>query len=59
MNPGADANDDLLMLAWVGGDAAAFEILYARHRGRSTASCCARLRNQALADEFFQDVWHG
>jgi len=57
MNPGADANDDLLMLAWVGGDAAAFEILYARHRGPLYRFLLRQLRNQALADECFQDVW--
>lgn len=57
MNPGADANDDLLMLAWVGGDTAAFEMLYARHRGPLYRFLLRQLRNQALADEFFQDVW--
>jgi RNA polymerase sigma factor (sigma-70 family) len=57
MNPGADANDDLLMLAWVGGDVAAFETLYARHRGPLYRFLMRQLRNQALADEFFQDVW--
>ena len=57
MNPGADTNDDLLMLAWVGGDAAAFEILYARHRGPLYRFLLRQVRNQALADEFFQDVW--
>ena len=57
MNPGADANDDLLMLAWVGGDTAAFEILYARHRGPLYRFLLRQVRNQALADEFFQDVW--
>jgi len=57
MNPGADANDDLLMLAWVGGDMAAFETLYARHRGPLYRFLMRQVRNQALADEFFQDVW--
>lgn len=57
MNPGADANDDLLMLAWVGGDVAAFEVLYARHRGPLYRFLLRQLRNQALADEAFQDVW--
>ena len=57
MNPGADTNDDLLMLAWVGGDAAAFEILYARHRGPLYRFLLRQLGNQALADEHFQDVW--
>src|SRR5688572_32825295 len=57
MNPGADANDDLLMLAWVGGDAAAFELLYGRHRGPLYRFLLRQTRDQALADEFFQDVW--
>lgn len=57
MNPGADANDDLLMLAWVGGDVTAFETLYARHRGPLYRFLLRQLRNQALADECFQDVW--
>lgn len=57
MNPGADANDDLLMLAWVGGDVGAFETLYARHRGPLYRFLMRQLRNPALADEFFQDVW--
>jgi len=57
MNPGADANDDLLMLAWVGGDVTAFETLYARHRGPLYRFLLRQLRNQGLADEFFQDVW--
>ncbi|HEY0662713.1 MAG TPA: RNA polymerase sigma factor [Lysobacter sp.] len=57
MNPAADASDDLLMLAWTGGDATAFETLYARHRGPLYRFLLRQVRNQALADEFFQDVW--
>lgn len=57
MNTGADVNDDLLMLAWVGGDATAFETLYARHRGPLYRFLLRQLRSQALADECFQDVW--
>lgn len=57
MNPGTDANDDLLMLAWVGGDVAAFETLYTRHRGPLYRFLLRQLRNQALAEECFQDVW--
>lgn len=57
MNAGADTNDDVLMLAWTGGDAAAFEMLYARHRGPLYRFLLRQLRDQALADEFFQDVW--
>lgn len=57
MNPGGDTSDDLLMLAWVGGDVAAFETLYARHRGPLYRFLLRQLGNQALADECFQDVW--
>lgn len=57
MDQGNDASDDLLMLAWVAGDVAAFETLYARHRGPLYRFLARQLRNQALADECFQDVW--
>lgn len=57
MNTGADTPDDALMLAWTAGDVAAFEVLYARHRGPLYRFLLRQLRDQALADEFFQDVW--
>lgn len=57
MNSGADASDDVLMLAWTGGDTAAFELLYARHRGPLYRFLVRQSRDTALADEFFQDVW--
>lgn len=57
MNAGADTSDDLLMLAWTGGDTAAFELLYSRHRGPLYRFLLRQLRDAALADEFFQDVW--
>lgn len=57
MNTGADTPDDALMLAWTAGDVAAFELLYARHRGSLYRFLLRQLRDQALADEFFQDVW--
>lgn len=57
MNSGADPSDDMLMLAWTGGDASAFERLYARHRGPLYRFLLRHLRDAALADEFFQDVW--
>lgn len=57
MNCAADASDDVLMLAWTGGDAAAFELLYARHRGPLYRFLLRQIRDAALADEFFQDVW--
>lgn len=52
-----DASDEALMLAYAGGDPAAFEQLYARHRGRLYRFLLRQLRDPALADEMFQDVW--
>lgn len=49
--------DDSLMLAWAGGDVRAFETLYARHRSRLYSFLLRQLRDAALADELFQDVW--
>ena len=68
MNSGADPADLLLpdrlepadewlMQAWIGGDVAAFELLYARHRGPLYRFLLRQTRNQSLAEEFFQDVW--
>lgn len=45
------------MLAYAAGDTAAFEQLYTRHRARLYRFLLGQLRNQALADECFQDVW--
>lgn len=53
----AEPSDEVLMLAWAGGDAAAFEPLYARHRVRLYRYLLRQLRDGALADELFQDVW--
>ena len=53
----ADASDDVLMLAWTAGDTSAFELLYARHRAPLYRFLLRQLRDNALADEFFQDVW--
>lgn len=57
MNSGADPSDDMLMLAWTGGDAAAFERLYSRHRGPLYRFILRHVRDPATADELFQDVW--
>ncbi|MGE0496903.1 MAG: sigma-70 family RNA polymerase sigma factor [Ramlibacter sp.] len=51
--------DDQLMLAYAGGDAAAFDVLYARHEG-ALFRFVRRLLGSALAaqaDEVFQDTW--
>lgn len=45
------------MLAWQGGDAAAFETLYARHKGRAFRFVLRSVRERAQAEELFQDVW--
>ncbi len=57
VNEPAEPADDTLMLAYAAGDASAFELLYARHRGPLYRFLLRHLREPALADEFFQDVW--
>lgn len=57
MNGPAAATDDALMQAWAGGDVRAFEQLYARHKGPLYRFVLRQLRDSALADEIFQDVW--
>jgi len=61
MHPGphTDTSDDHLMSAYAGGDAAAFEALYARHQA-GLYRFVRRLLGGALAaqtDEVFQDTW--
>lgn len=50
-------SDESLMLAYGDGDVRAFEQLYARHRTRLYRFLLRQLRDGALADELFQDVW--
>lgn len=57
VNDLAEPADESLMLAYAAGDATAFEQLYARHRGPLYRFLLRQLRDPALADEFFQDVW--
>ncbi len=57
MDAATEPGDDALMLAYAGGDVAAFERLYARHRGRLYRFLLRQARDSALADEIFQDVW--
>jgi RNA polymerase sigma-70 factor (ECF subfamily) len=52
-----EASDEALMLAWAGGDITAFELLYGRHRNRLYRFLLRQVREPALADELFQDVW--
>jgi RNA polymerase sigma-70 factor, ECF subfamily len=52
-----DATDEALMLGYRDGDAAAFDVLYSRHKGGTYRYLLRQCRNAALADELFQDVW--
>jgi RNA polymerase sigma-70 factor (ECF subfamily) len=53
----ADAADEELMLAYGRGDAAAFDALYARHRGGLYRFLLRGLSNRATAEEVYQEVW--
>ncbi len=45
------------MLAYAAGDAAAFDALYARHKGGVYRYLLRHCGNAGTADELFQDVW--
>lgn len=52
-----DRDDGQLMTAYAGGDAVAFEQLYARHKQalyRYVRNSCG---NEAVAHELYQDIW--
>jgi len=55
--PPVAGSDESLMLAYARGDVAAFETLYARHKGGVYRYFVRSLREPGLADELFQDVW--
>ena len=52
-----EPTDEALMLAYGRGDVGAFETLYGKHRGGLFRYLVRHLRQQALAEECFQDVW--
>ena len=52
-----EPTDEELMLAYGGGDGAAFEALYSRHRGALFRFMLHQVRDHALAEELYQDVW--
>ena len=52
--PGAD---EQLMLAYAGGDAAAFEQLYGRHKGPLFRFVLRSVKGRGEAEELFQDIW--
>ena len=45
------------MLAYASGEAAAFDVLYARHKGGVYRYVLRHCGNSGLADELFQDIW--
>ncbi len=57
MSTDADTSDEALMLGYRDGDAAGFDVLYARHKGGIYRYLLRQCRNAALAEELFQDVW--
>lgn len=54
---GDGPSDETLMLAYAGGQVTAFDQLYGRHRTRLYRFLLRQLRDGALADELFQDIW--
>jgi len=53
----ADSTDEALMQRYVGGDCAAFDVLYTRHRGPLYRYLLRGCGDRDLAGELFQDVW--
>ncbi len=53
----AEESDEALMLAYARGDAAAFERLYARHKGPTFRYFLRHTSDRGAADELQQDVW--
>src|SRR5947208_14737171 len=52
-----DARDEDLMLAYANGEAAAFNALYARHKGGVYRHVLRHCGNAGTADELSQDTW--
>ena len=57
MSASAATSDEDLMLAYAAGDAAAFDALYARHKGGVYRYLLRQCRQGVAVDELFQDVW--
>ena len=51
------AGDEQLMLAYREGDAGAFEELYRRHKGGLFRFVLRSVRDRAVAEELYQEVW--
>jgi RNA polymerase sigma-70 factor (ECF subfamily) len=57
MRDALPVSDEALMIAYRDGDVAAFQALYARHRGGLYRFLLRQCGAAALAEELFQDVW--
>ncbi len=55
--PDTHVADEQLMLAYQGGDADAFAVLYARHKGGLFRFMTRTVKDRGAAEELFQDVW--
>ena len=51
------AGDEQLMLAYREGDAGAFEELYRRHKGGLFRFVARSVRDRAVAEELYQEIW--
>lgn len=54
---GMGESDEQLMLGYKAGDAAAFAVLYQKHKGSLYRYLLRGCGEAAVADELFQDVW--
>ena len=52
-----EAGDEQLMLAYREGDAGAFEQLYRRHKGGLYRFVLRSIRDRAVAEELYQEIW--
>ena len=52
-----EAGDEQLMLAYREGDAGAFEQLYKRHKGGLYRFVLRSIRDRAVAEELYQEIW--
>src|SRR5882672_1024540 len=52
-----EAADEALMLAYRDGDAGAFDMLYARHRGALFRYVLRGVKMRAVAEELYQEIW--
>jgi RNA polymerase sigma-70 factor, ECF subfamily len=52
-----DTSDESLMMSYAAGDASSFEVLYLRHKAPVYRYMLNLCRNEAIAEELYQEVW--